>query len=373
MTDVGAPFVAPRASLYRARTLAATALAEARDVAVRLRPTRVHEIGLGAALRNLAGSAGIAVELRFEPDLLPPGLLEPEVEIDVFRIVQEAVGNAARHSRADASGSRHGRRRNLRSWSATTASGSRRQPRTWSRPRRDARARGIHGGTVDVRSRSGSGRGSRSSSHSRRPSGNRRWLLDRPERGPLMDPSLEIATTDARACLRRWSRPPGATRSLPADGAGPDDPHRSGRRPPSDPRGPQACPPGRRWLRDRGRRRRPRGGTRSRRTLRPDVLLLDLTFPEGDACRSCEPTRSAPGAADDRADDAWRSGDRQTGAGSRSRRLPGQGCEVDGSRGGHPGGGTRRSIPAQQRDGTVVDDSIRWSETGTISRANARS
>jgi signal transduction histidine kinase len=100
MTDVGAPFVAPRASLHRARTLAATALAEARDVAVRLRPARVHEIGLGAALRNLAGSAGIAVELRFEPDLLPPGLLEPEVEIDVFRIVQEAVGNAARHSRA---------------------------------------------------------------------------------------------------------------------------------------------------------------------------------------------------------------------------------------------------------------------------------
>lgn len=100
MTDAGAPYAAPRASLQRARTLAATALAEARDVAVRLRPTRVHEIGLGAALRNLAGSAGVEVELRFEPDLLPPGLLEPEAEIDVYRIVQEAVGNAARHSRA---------------------------------------------------------------------------------------------------------------------------------------------------------------------------------------------------------------------------------------------------------------------------------
>lgn len=99
-TGDGASTVAPQASLQRARTLAATALAEARDVAVRLRPTRVHEIGLGAALRNLAGSAGVAVELRFEPDLLPPGLLEPEAEIDVFRIVQEAVGNAARHSRA---------------------------------------------------------------------------------------------------------------------------------------------------------------------------------------------------------------------------------------------------------------------------------
>ncbi|MDF2734376.1 MAG: sensor histidine kinase [Chloroflexota bacterium] len=98
--DDDAPFVGPRTALQRARTLSTTALEEARDVAVRLRPTRVHEIGLGAALRNLAGSAGVEVELRFEPDLLPPGLLEPEVEIDVFRIVQEAVGNAARHSRA---------------------------------------------------------------------------------------------------------------------------------------------------------------------------------------------------------------------------------------------------------------------------------
>src|SRR5688572_2504987 len=99
-TDEGGSTGATRASVQRARTLAATALADARDVAVRLRPTRVHEIGLGAALRNLAGSAGVAVDLRFEPGLLPPGLLEPEVEIDVYRIVQEAVGNAARHSRA---------------------------------------------------------------------------------------------------------------------------------------------------------------------------------------------------------------------------------------------------------------------------------
>ena len=92
---------AARTSLHRARTLAATALADTRDVAAKLRPTRVHEIGLGAALRNLAGSAGASVELRFDPDLLPPGLLEPEVEIDLYRIVQEAVGNAARHSRAN--------------------------------------------------------------------------------------------------------------------------------------------------------------------------------------------------------------------------------------------------------------------------------
>ncbi len=89
-----------QAGVLRARDLASSALAETRTVAAKLRPTRVHEIGLGAALANLARSAGVAVDLRFDPALLPPGLLEPELEIDVYRIVQEALGNAARHSHA---------------------------------------------------------------------------------------------------------------------------------------------------------------------------------------------------------------------------------------------------------------------------------
>ncbi len=87
-------------SIHRARELATSALAETRQVAMQLRPTRVHEIGLGAALRNLAGSAGRPVELRFDPLILPPGLLEPELEIDLYRIVQESLGNATRHSGA---------------------------------------------------------------------------------------------------------------------------------------------------------------------------------------------------------------------------------------------------------------------------------
>lgn len=94
------PEFAGQASIRRARELAATALAETREVATQLRPTRVHEIGLGAAMRNLAASAGVPVELRFDPGLLPPGSLEPELEIDLYRIVQESLGNAARHSGA---------------------------------------------------------------------------------------------------------------------------------------------------------------------------------------------------------------------------------------------------------------------------------
>lgn len=88
------------ASIRRAHALAASALEEARDVAARLRPARIHEIGLGAALRNLAEGAGVPVEVRFKAESLPVGILDADREIDAYRIVQEAIGNAARHSGA---------------------------------------------------------------------------------------------------------------------------------------------------------------------------------------------------------------------------------------------------------------------------------
>jgi len=88
------------ATIRRARVLALAALEEARVVAAQLRPSRIQELGLGAGLNGLAESAGIPVKLRFAPSLLPPGLLQREREIDAYRIVQEAVSNAARHGRA---------------------------------------------------------------------------------------------------------------------------------------------------------------------------------------------------------------------------------------------------------------------------------
>jgi signal transduction histidine kinase len=87
------------ASIRRAQVLAASALEETRQVAMRLRPGRIHEIGVGAALRNLADGAGVPVEVRLDPAILPAGLLGADREIDAYRIVQEAIGNAARHSR----------------------------------------------------------------------------------------------------------------------------------------------------------------------------------------------------------------------------------------------------------------------------------
>jgi signal transduction histidine kinase len=91
---------AARASIDRAQALAANALSEARGVAAQLRPARIEEIGLGAALANLARDAGVAVGLRFDPAVLPAGILDPDREIDLYRIVQEALSNAARHSGA---------------------------------------------------------------------------------------------------------------------------------------------------------------------------------------------------------------------------------------------------------------------------------
>jgi len=87
-------------AIRRARALALAALDEARSVAAQLRPARLHELGLGAAVRDLAESAGIPVDVWFAPSILPPGLIEPEREIDAYRIIQEALGNASRHSHA---------------------------------------------------------------------------------------------------------------------------------------------------------------------------------------------------------------------------------------------------------------------------------
>ena len=85
----------------RAREMAGVALEEVRGVAFRLRPARLHETGLAAALRELAASAGMPVELSASTALFRPGLLDPDAEVDAYRIVQEALGNAMRHGKAE--------------------------------------------------------------------------------------------------------------------------------------------------------------------------------------------------------------------------------------------------------------------------------
>lgn len=86
------------------RSLVATALQEVRQLAFDLRPTVLDDIGLVAAVRRLAGDltdrqtveVDVAVE-RLDDDTR----FAPEVETVVYRVVQEALTNVARH--ADAS------------------------------------------------------------------------------------------------------------------------------------------------------------------------------------------------------------------------------------------------------------------------------
>ena len=71
-----------------------------RSLAHRLHPSRVAQVGLTAALKNLAqeleNDSGVSIELML-PDGPLPG---PPVGYAVYRIVQEAIRNAAQHGKA---------------------------------------------------------------------------------------------------------------------------------------------------------------------------------------------------------------------------------------------------------------------------------
>jgi signal transduction histidine kinase len=86
---------------------AAEALTVARDISKslhelshRLHPTRLRMLGLVAALEHLCvelSRAGFTI--TFTHDLVPP-TLAPEVMLCLFRVVQEALQNAIKHSKA---------------------------------------------------------------------------------------------------------------------------------------------------------------------------------------------------------------------------------------------------------------------------------
>lgn len=90
-----------RASLEEARAIAETTLQGVRDLSQLLHPSMLDDFGLPetltAYLRSFSKRTGIRT------DLLQEGLddrLPPEVEVCIYRIVQEALSNVARHSGA---------------------------------------------------------------------------------------------------------------------------------------------------------------------------------------------------------------------------------------------------------------------------------
>jgi two-component system, NarL family, sensor histidine kinase UhpB len=76
-------------------------LEEVRGIAARLRPEALDDLGLNSALaaltNDVARRAGARVERSLAP-VEPP--LSPEEELVVYRVAQEALTNAVRHSGA---------------------------------------------------------------------------------------------------------------------------------------------------------------------------------------------------------------------------------------------------------------------------------
>jgi signal transduction histidine kinase len=69
-------------------------------LAGRLRPTALDDLGLETALGQLVGewSARAGVPVDFQSSGLKDGRLPPEVETVLYRVVQEALTNVARHA-----------------------------------------------------------------------------------------------------------------------------------------------------------------------------------------------------------------------------------------------------------------------------------
>ena len=92
---------AAHARLRDAAELAAQALRETRELSRLLRPQILDDLGLEPALRWLArtfgATHGIEVRLDIEP---PPPALDGDRSTLVFRVVQEALTNVARHAAA---------------------------------------------------------------------------------------------------------------------------------------------------------------------------------------------------------------------------------------------------------------------------------
>jgi signal transduction histidine kinase len=84
-----------------ARSLADTALGATRDLSHRIRPARLEQLGLVPAVRDLAARSGFPVVVDAEDgDATDPNLLGATATVEVYRIIQEALANAARHSGA---------------------------------------------------------------------------------------------------------------------------------------------------------------------------------------------------------------------------------------------------------------------------------
>jgi PAS domain S-box-containing protein len=92
---------AAREILERCDRLLVKVLEENRRIAHNLRPTDLNQLGLAAACSSFCHSVQLRTNLQFQCRIASPAeRLPPEVELQLFRILQEAVNNIEKHAQA---------------------------------------------------------------------------------------------------------------------------------------------------------------------------------------------------------------------------------------------------------------------------------
>jgi two-component system sensor histidine kinase UhpB len=86
--------------LAETKALANQAMGELLSLARQLRPTALDDLGLAAAIEGQVGRLGGEIETGFEADGDFSGLGD-DAQLVVYRVAQEALSNAARHSGAE--------------------------------------------------------------------------------------------------------------------------------------------------------------------------------------------------------------------------------------------------------------------------------
>jgi len=89
------------AEIEETSRLAHQAMDELLTVARQLRPTALDDLGLRAAIAGLVEQLdlpGLSAGFTCEDD---PSSLDPDIQLVIYRVSQEAIGNAVRHSGAD--------------------------------------------------------------------------------------------------------------------------------------------------------------------------------------------------------------------------------------------------------------------------------
>ena len=102
-----------------------TEIESLRTLITELRPAALDEIGLAPAIESLGGRLAAVEGLEVHVEVEVGGRLDPELETTVYRIVQEALTNIAKHARADTCGSMSRSTTTSCAWrSPTTGAGS---------------------------------------------------------------------------------------------------------------------------------------------------------------------------------------------------------------------------------------------------------